>query len=284
MTPEQEQRCRELREQGMSYAAISREIGKNPGNVYYLFNKEKNKAYNARPEVRERVKAYTSRPEVRERIRGNSRSARSKPENKAKKALYDSLPENKAKKAVRRAQPATRARTSLYNVAYSNDPQNKEKRDAYNSMPENKARKKAYQKYYRSLPENKEKIKAYHSSKEVRERMNERGRVRLKTDIQYLLRSRLRSRLSGALKGNFKAGSAVRDLGCSIPELKVYLENQFIEGMSWDNHGEWHIDHILPMSSFDLTDRDQLLECCNYKNLQPLWAHDNLSKGNKVLV
>jgi hypothetical protein len=57
----------------------------------------------------------------------------------------------------------------------------------------------------------------------------------------------------------------------------------FTEGMSWDNYGEWHIDHILPCSSFDLADIEQQKICFNYKNLQPLWAEDNLRKGAKII-
>jgi hypothetical protein len=72
-------------------------------------------------------------------------------------------------------------------------------------------------------------------------------------------------------------------IGCSVPQLRKHLEAQFTEGMTWDNHGEWHIDHIKPCASFDLTDAEQQLECFNYTNLQPLWASDNLSKGAKVL-
>jgi len=53
--------------------------------------------------------------------------------------------------------------------------------------------------------------------------------------------------------------------------------------MLWSNYGEWHIDHIKPLASFDLSDRKQLLEACHYTNLQPLWAQDNLSKSDKVL-
>ena len=88
-----------------------------------------------------------------------------------------------------------------------------------------------------------------------------------------------------ALKGNYKNGSAVKDLGCSIDELKTYLESKFQLGMTWDNWSKdgWHIDHIKPLSSFDLTDKKQLLEACHYTNLQPLWATDNLSKGDKII-
>jgi hypothetical protein len=91
----------------------------------------------------------------------------------------------------------------------------------------------------------------------------------------------LRTRLWGALKGKAKIGSAVRDLGCTIPELIVHLEKQFTKGMTWDNKGKWHIDHIKPLSMFDLTDKKQFLEACNFMNLQPLWALDNIRKGNK---
>lgn len=80
----------------------------------------------------------------------------------------------------------------------------------------------------------------------------------------------------------YRNGSAVRDLGCSIPEFKTYIENKFVDGMSWDNHGEWHLDHIKPLASFDLTDRSQLLIACHYTNYQPLWAIDNLKKGCQV--
>ena len=71
--------------------------------------------------------------------------------------------------------------------------------------------------------------------------------------------------------------------------LKQYLEKQFTKGMSWDNYGNpngdhtscWHIDHIKPCASFDLTQEDQQKECFHYTNLQPLWAIDNLKKGGK---
>lgn len=107
---------------------------------------------------------------------------------------------------------------------------------------------------------------------------------RLKNDIYFKLKFSLYSRLRSALKNNQKKGSAVRDLGCPIQEFKIYLENRFRPGMSWDNYGlyGWHIDHITPMSFFDLNDKVQLLEAVHYTNLQPLWAKENLAKGNKL--
>lgn len=106
-----------------------------------------------------------------------------------------------------------------------------------------------------------------------------------KNNLQYKLSCRLRSRLRDALNVKRKVGSAVKDLGCSIDELKIYLESKFQPGMSWDNYGlyGWHIDHIKPLSSFDLSERKQMLEACHYTNLQPLWAKDNLSKSDKLI-
>lgn len=108
-------------------------------------------------------------------------------------------------------------------------------------------------------------------------------RDRYKNDINYRLASILRSRLNCALR-NSKGGSAVDDLGCSIEEFKLYLESKWQLGMTWNGHGRdgWHIDHIIPLVSFDLTDPEQLKKACHYTNLQPLWAEDNLSKGCQV--
>jgi len=137
--------------------------------------------------------------------------------------------------------------------------------------------------YYES---NKDKIKvqqkAYRQAN--KDKLNEYDRNRIKTDIQYKLRKNLRCRFHNALKGNYKSGSAIKDLGCTIEELKSYLESKFLPGMTWDNWSidGWHIDHIKPLSSFDLTDRQQFLESCHYTNLQPLWAKDNLLKSDTV--
>jgi len=94
----------------------------------------------------------------------------------------------------------------------------------------------------------------------------------------------LRTPLRQALKSNQKTGSAIEDLGCSIDELIIHLESLWQEGMNWNNYGfyGWHIDHKIPLNSFDLTDREQFLKACHYTNLQPLWMEDNLSKQDKI--
>ena len=149
----------------------------------------------------------------------------------------------------------------------------------------NKENLKSYFRKYRKV--NKLKLQTYHQRyfQQNKDTVYKSRNDRIKTDIQFKLNMRLRSRLNCALRGNYKNGSAVRDLGCTIDELKSYLESKFQSGMTWDNWTTegWHIDHIKPLSSFDLTDRKQFLEACHYTNLQPLWATDNLSKGDKII-
>lgn len=101
-------------------------------------------------------------------------------------------------------------------------------------------------------------------------------------DINYKLSERLRNRIYNIIKNNQKVGSAVRDLGCSIEDFKKRIEMLWLPNMSWQNYGQWHLDHIIPLSSFDLTDRSQFLLACNFRNIQPLWAKDNLKKGKKT--
>ena len=157
------------------------------------------------------------------------------------------------------------------------------KSKAYNKV--NKDKICSYKKDYRET--NKEKLKVQKKNWDIinKEKVNIYFKNKKKTDIQFRLSCNLRNRLYHAINRNFKAGSAVRDLGCSISELKSYLESKFSSGMTWDNWAldGWHIDHIKPLSSFDLTNRQQLLEACHYTNLQPLWATDNLIKSDKIL-
>jgi hypothetical protein len=93
----------------------------------------------------------------------------------------------------------------------------------------------------------------------------------------------MRNRIRGALKNyeNRNKTHTFEYVGCNLQELREHLEKQFWEGMTWDNQVEWHIDHIRPCASFDLSIEDERHKCFHYTNLQPLWAHDNLSKGSK---
>jgi len=121
--------------------------------------------------------------------------------------------------------------------------------------------------------------KEYH--KENINKRNSRDRDRRKTDNKFRLKCNLRSRICHAISGIVKSKRTTELVGCSIDDLKLHLEKQFVDGMNWENYGlhGWHVDHIRPCCSFDLTDPEQQRECFHYTNLQPLWAKDNLAKG-----
>lgn len=123
-----------------------------------------------------------------------------------------------------------------------------------------------------------------------RQKTAAREKQRRAEDTQFRLEGNLRSRLNGAIKDNFKSGSAVADLMMSVSDFKIYLEEKFYsnpdtgEAMTWTNYGRypgWQIDHIVPLSSFDLTKREELLKACHYSNLRPLWAKRNLSENDR---
>lgn len=103
---------------------------------------------------------------------------------------------------------------------------------------------------------------------------------RYKKDIKFKLVKNLRNRINLALKNNWKSGSTIELLGCSIQFFKKYIEKQFLPGMTWDNHSKtgWHIDHVIACDKFDLSNPKQQKICFHYTNLQPLWSEDNLKK------
>lgn len=90
-----------------------------------------------------------------------------------------------------------------------------------------------------------------------------------------------RHQIRSALKSKSKSKPTLKLLGCTIKKFKIYLENQFEPGMTWDNYGQWHIDHIKPCACFDLSKKSEQQKCFHYTNLQPLWAKENLKKGSK---
>jgi hypothetical protein len=73
-------------------------------------------------------------------------------------------------------------------------------------------------------------------------------------------------------------------LGCNLLEFELYLLDKLTDGMTFDNYGEWEIDHIKPISLFNLDNDKELFECCNFKNLQPLWKKDNILKSNQYFI
>ena len=108
------------------------------------------------------------------------------------------------------------------------------------------------------------------------------SRLRTKRDADYKVLCYLRTRIWFALKGKNKSQSTMQLVGCTIEFLKTHLAKQFKKGMNWKNYGKWHVDHKRPCASFDLSKPKEQLKCFNYRNLQPLWAEENMRKGSKV--
>lgn len=112
---------------------------------------------------------------------------------------------------------------------------------------------------------------------------NQRNKQKRKVDPIFVLKARLRNRVWSMLKNNKKSATTEKMLGCSYEFFKTYIEQKFPENMGWHNMGEWHIDHIKPLASFDLSDIEQQAIAFHYTNHQPLWAKDNISKGAKMI-
>lgn len=130
---------------------------------------------------------------------------------------------------------------------------------------------------------NAEKLKQYGKEykKKNQKRLNEAERIRKQQDPVYRAICSIRSRVSDLCKaiGQEKNRSTTKAIGLNQVEFKVYIESKFKEGMTWDNYGEWHIDHIKPLSL--ATTEEEVMELNHYTNLQPLWAEENLKKSNK---
>jgi hypothetical protein len=165
-----------------------------------------------------------------------------------------------------------------------------------NSQWQKLNRKKSRERTRRSRIKNREKVlireRAYRKAN--RDLINDRNRKRdrkvnkrlyvfhrRKMDYFFRLRCALANRINRAIrKGISKSNTTIQLIGCDIPWLIAWLEVQFQPGMSWENYGlVWHIDHIRPCATFDLTDPHQQKLCFHWTNLQPLLAAENLSKG-----
>jgi len=118
---------------------------------------------------------------------------------------------------------------------------------------------------------------------EVREKANKYRKHRRKTDPMFKLTCNIRTLIYATIKsrGDVKKSKSYEILGCTYEEFKAHLEKQFTNGMNWLNQGEWHLDHIYPASK--AISESHLIELNHYTNFQPLWAADNIRKGNKVI-
>lgn len=140
---------------------------------------------------------------------------------------------------------------------------------------------KQYRRQYRH--ENKEKIKKSIDDWRAnnKEHINSYYAEKRK-DPHYRLTHNLRSRLYDFLKGKIKHKRTLELTGCSKDELVVHLENQFLPGMTWDNYGhKWVVDHIVPLCSVNIENKEELEKACHFSNLRPIWYDLNSSKATQ---
>ena len=150
------------------------------------------------------------------------------------------------------------------------------------SAEETKAYHRAY--YERNREKLLERSNQYYkdNADSVKARNYKYYKMKMETDPTYKLTQYMRSRVRNAINKNSgtKRDRTFELVGCSAEQLKLKLESQFTEGMTWENYGEWHVDHIRPCNSFNLSlDKDQKA-CFHHTNLQPLWAADNIRKSD----
>ena len=158
----------------------------------------------------------------------------------------------------------------------------KDKKEWHKNNPEHvKKYKREY--YHKNKEQELAACKRYYQKNKdiIIKRVYKHKKRRLQHDPIFRITENLRRRLNHALAGTSKSQETMELLGCSPEELKQYLEQQFQDGMTFENYGEWQIDHIKPCSKFDLSQPKQQRECFHYSNLQPLWKRDNLRKSNK---
>ncbi len=130
--------------------------------------------------------------------------------------------------------------------------------------------------------------RAYHAKPENKARRNAALRERTSRDpafaITRALRRTLADKIRAALAG--KAANTLTLLGCPIDRFLEHIQDQWRSGMSWENwgrgRGRWHLDHKLPIASFDLTDEEAQRVCFHWSNFQPLWSDENIRKGARV--
>lgn len=172
--------------------------------------------------------------------------------------------------------PNRKGNLNRYSEKHRDEINSKTRERYHKDIEETRKKEREKQKRLRKL--NPEKYRNYKNDK------NKERYHKMKNDSKYKIEKILRQRFLRAIKREFKKTSAITLLGCSIEECKKYLESKFQEGMTWENHGifGWHIDHIIPCASFDLTKEEDQKKCFHYTNLQPLWWEDNLKKSNKV--
>lgn len=198
-------------------------------------------------------------PEHKEKIRQENIKA------KERKTEWNRKPENKQKKNIK------------WNEWYFVE----ENREGYLLMRAKKRKTEEYREWKKNyeIPQSTLDKKKIWTEKN-KSRINRRATERYNEDVEYNLIVTLRNRINRAIDKKYINSSTTELLGCSIKEIRKHIESQFVDGMSWGNKGKngWHIDHIIPINTFNIRSKFDLKKACHYTNLRPLLAKDNLSR------
>jgi len=180
----------------------------------------------------------------------------------------------------------------LQKNAYRKDPFKRKEQDK-EYVHKNRDKIKAY--HYQWVKDNQDKVKSYElKPKRIawkkewaathKEKRKEYEKRHQENNIGRRIRINLSRRIRNALdeQNTTKTNHTIELIGCSIGFFKKYIEDLFLEGMAWDNYGRkgWHLDHIIPCASFDLTNLEEQKKCFHYSNQRPLWNKDNNQKSS----
>jgi transposase-like protein len=281
-------KCKEYKLLDEYHSDKRRAFGKRPkckscDKQYYQENKERIKQY--REENKERILKY-----VRHFYQENKGSKKQyakqyREENKERINLKNKQYREENKERIKQWREENKEHAKQY---YQENKErikqyyqeNKERitQKAKQYRQENKGSKKQYAKQWRE--ENKERIKQY--IEENKERINKYHNKRKQTDPLYKMRCNIRSLIANSMKnkGYTKSSRTYQILGCDFETFKKHIERQFTKGMNWNNHGKWHYDHIIPISSAQT--EEEVIKLNHYTNFQPLWAEDNIRKSNNI--
>lgn len=274
---------------------------------YRKKNSEKSKAYQEEYHKNNSEKIKTYRKQYREANQDKIKKHRK--ENAEKEKAYQKeyrkkLQQLKLKKETDPNKKPFNKKEYFKQYQKNNAEKIKQKKLQYRLLNKEKIKESRKKNYYNNIDIcrqrsrnyrdcNKEKCslrdKKYREEKKEELKINKRKYVkkRRNEDILFKIISSLRSRLRSVMKykNTKKCKKTLELTGCTLEFLYNYLETKFTKGMSWNNYGKfgWHIDHIIPCSSFDMSNPEEQKKCFHYTNLQPLWWLDNLKKSNKIL-
>ena len=141
--------------------------------------------------------------------------------------------------------------------------------------------------YHKHKEQERTRLRKY--NRENKDKIRQYKKAKYYNDPSYRVLQCLRARVRGVLRGFLKSQFTIELLGCTILELRYYLERHFMDGMNWENYGrgvgKWNVDHIIPCAIFDFTDSSEQKQCFHFSNLSPLWERGvggNLEKSDRI--